>query len=287
MKKTLVLLAFCLSQPICVWCQACPSSSDLHKLPADIVGCIGVGPKGWQAFTVVTVYVSESFTLAQRDAIWNAYNNWSTREAAGISAITEPFPGPLPRNRRYPSSVWRFDNDQDCPGNLACTHDGWCPQGIERSTLTNVRPGYGGTGDQLFAHEVGHTFGIDDCTGSDCPSSVTIMNPNSADNSNAPMSPHCCDSRLMYQISVGSYGQPGRYCSPFTVQGTSQYPGTAYLTPYPGSQTYANATFPKNPQSGDTIVAGCLEIHYGNALPTVTDNQGNSYTEIIGGYNLF
>jgi len=246
-----------------------------------------VPPKGWQAFSTITVYISESFTPAQRDAIMNAYNNWSTRENAGILPQRELFPGPLPRNQRYPSSIWVFYDDPDCPPeSLACTHDGWCPQGIERSTRTNVVPGYGGTGDQLFAHEVGHTFGIDECIAGDCGGNVTIMNPAEADQPFAPMSPHCCDSRLMYQISGGSYGQPSRYCSPFTVQGTSQNPGTAFLTPYPGSQTSVQATFPKKPQSGDTIIAGCLEINYGSALPTVTDNQGghNGYQPIVGAY---
>ena len=287
MKKTFALLVFCLGQVICVWCQACPSSSDLHKLL--LPQCMGVSPKGWQSGKRITVYISESFAFTQRNAIENAYYNWNTREGATIDFIPQLFPGLLPNNRRYPSSVWRLyrDRSQNCSGFLACTYPNWCANGFEHNTLTNILPTYQGTGDQLFAHEVGHTFGIDDCTAGDCLANVTIMNPYEADQWFAPMSPHCCDSRLMYQISGGSYGQSGQYCSALPVQGTSDSPGTAFLTPYPGSQTYVNATFPKNPQSGDTIIAGCLEINKGSALPTVTDNQGskNSYQSIVGDYN--
>ena len=62
MRRMLALTALFLSPLNCVWGQARPSSSDLHKLPADIPMCNGVAPKGWQWGAVVTVYISESFT---------------------------------------------------------------------------------------------------------------------------------------------------------------------------------------------------------------------------------
>jgi hypothetical protein len=136
--------------------------------------------------------------------------------------------------------------------------------GYEHDTLTNVVPTYSGQGDQLFPHEVGHTYGIDDCTLSGCLDAVTIMEPDQADEPYAPMSPHCCDSKVMYRMS-GSYGQSGQYCSPILVQ------GTAMLSLQRGLS--ASATFQQSPQSGDTIVVGCLGSYDDGDTFSVKDNQ--------------
>lgn len=276
MKRIFALLAFCLSQAAYIWCQACPSSTDLHKLPADLPMCVGVSPLGWHYESSITVYISDIFTPAQQKAIANAYYNWNIREKAGLVITPQVF-NTVIIGREFPSSVWQIVNDPDpnCENRSACTHDNWCPtNGYEFNTSTNVHPTYSGTGDQLFPHEVGHTYGFDDCTGGDCEVSVTIMNPNEADMPFAPMSPRCCDSKVMYTISGGDYGQSGQYCSPGFVQ------GVYFLTDY--DTTSVSATFPQPPQSGDTIVAGCEEYE-NNVPPMMSDNQ--SVGGLMNNYN--
>lgn len=263
MKTACALLVAVLLSLASAWCQGCPGSN-LQELPAQSCGNNNASPLGWQQGVSVMVYIIGDFSEPQFNAIKNAYNNWNARLGAGLTFTFLLVPVP-PNSPKLPASEWQFMDDNDCPGRDACTHDGWCPNGYEQLTITNVVPTYSGTGDQLFAHEVGHTFGIADCTASNCLSAVTIMNPNDADQPMSPMSPHCCDSKLMNQISGGSYGQSANNCSPILVQ------GTANLQANP-SNIAASATFQQNPQSGDSIVVGCLGGE--DALTfTVTDNQ--------------
>ncbi len=227
---------------------------------------------GWQPGASVTVYVIGNFAEPQVSAIENAYNNWNGRLGAGLTFTFLLVPI-APESPRLPASEWSFANDPACPNNLACTHDGWCPKGYQQLTITHVVTTYTGTGDQLFAHEVGHTFGIDDCAEGDCLSAVTIMNPYEANQPRSPMSPHCCDDKLMWQISGGSYGQSADYCSATFVQ------GTAKLSPSSGN--VATATFQQYPQSGDSIVVGCLGSGDTTSF-AVMDNQQNAYNPAPG-----
>lgn len=138
----------------------------------------------------------------------------------------------------------------------SCTNGGW----IE-GTRTSILQNYSDPGYQLFAHEVGHTYGIYDCTGADCLPAVTTMQPQTDPHSS--MSPHCCDSKLMNEMSHGYYGQSANNCSATFVQGTAAT-----------SQQQVNSqpvTFQQPPQSGDSIVVGCLG-EYATSF-TVMDNQ--------------
>jgi hypothetical protein len=80
------------------------------------------------------------------------------------------------------------------------------------------------------------------------------------------MAPRCCDGKLLYTMS-GNYGQSGQ-CSPILVQGTA--------TIGQGGSSSVSTTFQQDPQSGDSIVLGCL------------GNQATSFTaldnEQIQGY---
>lgn len=71
MRKASALFVLALAQSICVWGQRCPSSSDLHELPANLPMCEGVNPLGWQLGASVTVHVSNIFTTHQQNAIIN------------------------------------------------------------------------------------------------------------------------------------------------------------------------------------------------------------------------
>jgi hypothetical protein len=59
----------------------------------------------------------------------------------------------------------------------------------------------------LIAHEVGHTYGADDCSSyaGGCTISTTIMF-NGGLNDNYPTSPLCCDQMLLYDMTSAWYG---------------------------------------------------------------------------------
>ena len=94
------------------------------------------------------------------------------------------------------------------------------------------------------------------------------------------MSPRCCDSKLMWQMSRGSYGLYGGWgakCVPSFIQ------GVGYLSAYPNwNSPSAMATFRQHPQSGDTIITGCAEAYQDQDPPFATsDNQTNSYAHLF------
>jgi len=279
MKRGAGIAVLLLCPMILGWGQSCTGPVGE---PPMLCGGSPVYPRGWQRGAQVTVYISNAFSPNQVQAIVAAYQNWSNRLGSNVT-INPVIVNTMPPDPVPPYSEWQLAYDGDCPGKQACTHAGWCPYGYTQATVTNVQPGFFDPGYQLFAHEVGHTYGIEDCDS--CLSAVTVMEPIWSEQS--AMTPRCCDAKAMWRISNYEYGQPALYCSPRLVQGTGPSPGTAYLSPYPGNQSSVMATFPQNPQSGDTIVAGCLQIHYASAPPTIIDNQGNSYTQVISWYDPF
>jgi hypothetical protein len=171
--------------------QSCPNPGDIHRLPPSPM-CSNVNPMGWQSGALVTVYISDVLPLGLQTAIEQAYTNWNGREGSGLTLTFEPF-NVVIQSPTEPYSEWQVYDDQSegCMDFMACTYDDWCPNGYTLATKTNVKPGYTGTGDQLFAHEVGHTYGFDECTAQDCYPGVTIMEQDEADErSKARTQPH-------------------------------------------------------------------------------------------------
>lgn len=258
MKRAVFVVALILKCWLSGNCQACPGSA-LHAKNNHYGGCLNQAAGGWAPGAEVTVYL-ESIPTNYATAIEAAYNNWSSRLNSRVTII--PVNGP-PVNPQYPYSVFLFGDTSAC-GSMkgACTSLNYsCVEGTTTYTETYLNATYIGvnnSGYQLFAHEIGHTYGIDDCL-SNCPSVVTAMQP--ATTWNSPMAPHCCDTKLMYQMTGGFYGQQAPNCSPKLIQGVAAN----------GSPT-VTVTFPQNPQSGDTIVAGCVQAGYQSQLQ-LYDNQ--------------
>ena len=278
MKIVIGSLVFLIACSICGSPQSCPTTDHLKALPP-LPMCSSIQPKGWKKQANVTVYYVSAFSAAQQMAIQNAYNNWNTREGSQLQLTFQKVNVSPPQNASLPYSYWRIYNNTSpgCVDHPTCTVENWClsnppdPIGTEEFSRTDVKPSYTRIGDQLFAHEVGHTYGIDDCTASDCSSAVTIMEQDLADEATSPMSPHCCDSKLMYQLSGQQYG--ANSCTPILVQ------GTAALGQFTADSL--NATFQQSPESGDSIVVGCLGS--GSGPFTAKDNQSvdgitNTYT---------
>jgi hypothetical protein len=268
MQKSILAVMLVLGPTISGWSQACPSPFSLRAEPPMLCGQNDKNPLGWQPGVPVTVYITNAFSNAQKDAIQRAFDNWNTRLKAGVP-FNFQFVNTLPTNPPTPYSEWTFVQTPDpaCPPeDLACTHTGWCPNGWTTAAQTNVYYLFSDPGYQLFAHEVGHTFAMDDCTTDDCLFSVTIMDP--ATNPQSAMSPRCCDDKLMWQMNR-TYGLTGGFNAKCTANFVQ---GTAYLSAYPDwSNTFVTATFPQTPQSGDAIIVGCMTMSSGPL--TVTDNQ--------------
>jgi len=118
-------------------------------------------PLGWQRGVLVTVYITNAFSNAQKDAIQRAYKNWNTRLGAGVY-FDFKFDDTLPTNPQQPYSEWAVVQtpDPDCQlTDMACTHTGWCPNGWTTATLTNVYHEFSDPGYQLFAHRISKQSG--------------------------------------------------------------------------------------------------------------------------------
>lgn len=109
MKKELVVLAVLLSPWVSGWCQACPSPLDL-KAEQPYHGCPQVTPLGWQTGAGVTVYISNAFSPAQRDAIQKAYENWARLLNAPVGFNFE-YVSTMPTDPPEPYSEWQFGFD--------------------------------------------------------------------------------------------------------------------------------------------------------------------------------
>lgn len=223
--------------------QTCPSELGLEVSQS----CPSLPPKGWAPGANVRAYIVSTpqnpFSSAQITAIETELANWASRlqslNQGQPPTFTPQIVPVLPTNRTPPYAVFEFGPVGMCvtpqnPNPSACTQTFWCdgPGGIVQYSITNVKIGFADPGYQLFAHEIGHTFGLADCTAPDCLSAVTVMNPSTGPNT--AMAPHCCDSKVLWRES-GNYGQSSNNCSPIVVQGTTASPGTAFLTPYPGT----------------------------------------------------
>lgn len=291
MKKLIALLlplfASCISHA-----QGCPPVTSLYMEQATC-GNQPVYLTGWPAGAHVAVYYTSGLSTAQQVAMRAELNNWTSRLAASggspptFGPFIEEFTPALPTNLPTPYIGFQKGSTTKCGANqTACTItypacnplSGRVSYAVVTLGTTITDPGY-----QIFAHEIGHSFGEFDCAvgAQGCSPAVTVMYKEWSYNS--AMSPHCCDSKLLYKNDGGLYGQPGPSCSPIVVQGTNMNPGTAYLEPLSDDNTTVMATFPMPPQSGDAIVVGCESFNYAPPPGTAADNQGNSYLPVEAG----
>jgi hypothetical protein len=256
--------------------QSCPSSTSLKPFSGP------PSPKGWQYGAAVTLYIISNSTSgvfstgtnSEVDAIESAFQRWTDSLNAGL-IITPSIVDTAPTSPTSPYVTVQFgDTSVLCSGRDACTHTIWdATSAYVLNATMIVKASYTTPKYELFAHEFGHTFAIDDCLAGDCNNNVTLMSgPLTA---NTRISPSCCDKKLMYSMSSNTYGSSS--CGPAFKQ------GTAYLD-LTWDHTTVSATFPHNPEPGNTIIVGCLDIDVGGTPGTVTDNQGtgvNTYNKIV------
>jgi hypothetical protein len=166
----------------------------------------GTSGTGWASSSSVTVYIVSSggsFSPTQESEIMTAFGNWNSTLGCGID-FDESLVTSMPSvSSGYAEVVFgTTDCGEDAVG---CTSIAVYSNGQTEWSQTIIATS-GIDSDEflpLIAHEVGHTYGIDDCAG--CSYTVTIMSDDSL-NSSDPTSPLCCDQMLMYDMTVGTYG---------------------------------------------------------------------------------
>jgi hypothetical protein len=282
MKKALYVFVAILVGTTLGLCEVCPSSSDLHGLTSSGVH----DAAGFHSGASLTVYIvsnstTGTFSTNEVSAIEMAFSDWNSGLASGLT-VSYNTVSTMPGSPTSPYVEVTFGGSNPCSGYDACTSITWdASTGYTQSGTITVKTGYGSPMYAMFAHEVGHAYGIADCTASDChsgsdidSSNITIMFRTAFDNRSF-IFPTYCDQKLMYGMSGGAYGTSASAATATPLQGTVQMDVWETTTPHNAS----SATFQRNPSPGNSIVVGCDTVNYG---PTsVTDNLGNTYTQVI------
>lgn len=178
-------------------------------------------PPPWEAYTHwpqgagVTVNIDPNFTVAERNAITTAFANWQNAGNVNLSHVTFSFTyNAAPSSgtnthqvtKTAPSLIGTSPTDQGGTADFRnATNDA-----IDHA-LTQLNPGITNTTalTQAMAHEIGHTFGLDDCPA--CPSGTSVMtNATNGlnDTTSGCASPSTCDNDEV-QLSSGYSAQSG------------------------------------------------------------------------------
>ena len=179
LRLSVAVLAAAMISPTACWGQSCPPELGLEVNNK----CPNSPPQGWAPGANVPVYIVSTphypFTPAQISAIETELTDWNSRLQTlqqGRPPTFNPQVRPTqPSNPTPPYAVFDFGPVDQCvtdydPDPDACTLTFWsCPpsNGIIDHSITNVKIEYMVADYQLFAHEIGHTFGLTDCTASD------------------------------------------------------------------------------------------------------------------------
>ncbi len=265
--------------------QSCPSSSSLTAMFDETSQTYAAG---WESGASIPVYIvsnstTGTFSSDAINAIETAFANWNADLSSELS-LSYNVVSSMPSSPSTPYVQIQYGDTSACgAGQSACTITHWNTANgyITYSTMTVSTDLITYQTYQTFAHEVGHTYGVADCTASDCSESVTVMEHDFDDRGR--MGPTCCDKKLMYNMT-GDYGSPSS-CTARNLQ------GTAFLDSIYGvngwSHNFVSATFQQSPRSGSTVVVGCMNINYKGSVPSVTDNQSvgvnndtNTYTSV-------
>ena len=171
---------------------------------------------GWAHNVTVDVYFVNS-----PDGQWNGeegdfigmFNNWKGGTGSGVTpfshGVSDKPGGFPPTSCPQATSVYIVeygnpaDLSPDCPAEAAaCTKPYDCGGTVvgAYTILDHDRVGDQGYRQQVMAHEIGHSYGLDDCTG--CAD--TIMNNRIPEEN--PLSPDCCDQMAVYNATSGAYG---------------------------------------------------------------------------------
>jgi hypothetical protein len=177
----------------------------------------------WPQVAEVQVNIDPSFNEQERQAIQTALTNWnnantSTGNGSGVQFLqptysSTPISGTntMQITREAPSTC------PTCPGTA-----GGATNGTNRTDALislNPNPAFGSFLTNTMAHEVGHTFGLGNCTSTcSCWPQNSVMAVGCSQ-TGAPNGPTPCDNTMVRQVGqyvAGGGGEEG--CDPFAQQ---------------------------------------------------------------------
>jgi hypothetical protein len=222
---------------------------------------------------IISNSTSGEFSDDQIIAIEDALVNWDNTTASGITWTVQVVSTAPTLSDPYVTVQF----GSSCAGDACATTTPDPVTGQTDHSVVAISPSFTAPFDALMAHEIGHTYGFDDCTAIDCDPTVTIMydNPITVTSHTLPV---CCDKKRLYTMTSGDYGQYDP-CAPVAIQ------GRAYLDVDDASwaRNSVTATFDTRPDPGNSIVVGCINANYKGSDVTITDSSGNSYVSLVSG----
>src|SRR5205085_9318054 len=209
----------------------------------------------WPQNASVAVSISTSITTEHIVSIQNAFINWqnSSGNTSGVTFVfTNPPPGALPFtvDRIQPSGGQGETGGQTNGTNRISAFTNIDPQVTDPTAMT-----------QVMAHEIGHTFGLDDCL--TCAAGTSVMTL-----------PPCCNFN---ETTIGRAAPSS--CDVATANQVGQYQPPPTPTPTP-SQTPRSCTCTRIggcPEEGNCYMDEMTCRYICNGSPILLDIAGNGF----------
>lgn len=149
----------------------------------------------WSQWSLISVNVSTQFSGIQRDAIKEVFDNWTMVAGSGVSFEFTFNREPIVGLNTFQIDYVRLPK---CPDGLETCQAatlGRTANGRRFSARMQVGFGVSDTRalKQVVSHEIGHTFGLDDCVLCGMGTSAMNLTTNMNDNVNGRASPSRCD----------------------------------------------------------------------------------------------
>ena len=176
----------------------------------------------WAEGTQVNVNINPNqFSAAERQSLQTAFTNWQAANGATGNGSDVTFN--ITFNATPVSGASTYQVNRGTPQGGGQAETGGQGNGTNRiSAFTNIDSRVTNTTalTQAMAHEIGHTFGLNDCTSCAAGTSVMTLPPccNYNDTSAGRTAPSSCDNRSAQQVGQYIAVDGGETCDPFVEQ---------------------------------------------------------------------
>lgn len=168
-------------------------------------------PKGtWPPSATINVNIDPTFTPDQKNAIVAALNNWNTANSINGNGSLVRFNEPTSNQQPLSPSSTSFNLQISNKPIGAAGNASWVGTANNRTySEISLNPAniftFPGYFQHVAAHELGHTFGMDNCDS--CDPCKTVMATPGLCSPASPGGPTPCDNEKVHQ--VGDYGPTG------------------------------------------------------------------------------